>query len=277
MLFWARQNRAFLKRDYYNSTSFPRFQGLFTLCRICPPPPAGRGALWDVFTKVRCLLPPSCYNIARENRRAKFRARRRVRRERPMDPLAFVPACNASLTGGMGGSASFSAAWSGFVSFFPAYFMRIGCGPGSAGAGSPPSGCLAPGRCLWPCWCCPAQSETSSPAKRGSPSPSRWICSCCCSSSRASGSSGRQSRRRRTTAILAHHHFSGPRAPLPGRLLLSGLVDVAVEGVLGDAEVLAHPVAALGDEEGPGLVEELDGPHLVLLVHQGHRLAHQGH
>ena len=43
-----------------------------------------------------------------------------------MDPLAFVPACNASLTGGMGGSASFSAAWSGFVSFFLAYFIMWG-------------------------------------------------------------------------------------------------------------------------------------------------------
>ena len=35
-------------------------------------------------------------------------------------------------------------------------------------------------------------------------------------------------------------------------------VDVGVEGVFADAEIFADLVAALGDQEGPGVVEELD-------------------
>ena len=42
-------------------------------------------------------------------------------------------------------------------------------------------------------------------------------------------------------------------------------VDVGIEGVLADAEILADLVAALGDQEGPGVVEELDGGDLVVL------------
>ena len=50
------------------------------------------------------------------------------------------------------------------------------------------------------------------------------------------------------------------------------LVNVAVQCVFGDAEEFADLVAALGDEESAGIVEELDGFDLVLLIHQGHRL-----
>ena len=57
--------------------------------------------------------------------------------------------------------------------------------------------------------------------------------------------------------------------------LLLGLVNIAVQGVLGDAEELAHLVAGFGNQEGSRLVEEPDGLHLVLLAHEGHRLAHQ--
>ena len=50
-----------------------------------------------------------------------------------------------------------------------------------------------------------------------------------------------------------------------------------MQGVLGDAEIPGHLVPGLGDEEGPVLAEELDGLDLVLLVHDGGGLAHQGH
>ena len=46
---------------------------------------------------------------------------------------------------------------------------------------------------------------------------------------------------------------------------------------LGNTEVFCHLVAGLGHQERPGLVQEPDGPDLVVLVHQGHGLAHQGH
>ena len=64
-------------------------------------------------------------------------------------------------------------------------------------------------------------------------------------------------------------------------IILSSLlfvhVNIGIQGILGNAEVLRHLVAGLGDEEGPVLAEELDGLYLVLLVHHGGGLAHQGH
>ena len=65
---------------------------------------------------------------------------------------------------------------------------------------------------------------------------------------------------------------------MSGRFLLRGRVGVVVGAVYGgggDAEVFAHLEAGLGDEKGAGVVEELDGLDLVLLVHKSHRLAHQ--
>src|SRR5699024_496473 len=59
--------------------------------------------------------------------------------------------------------------------------------------------------------------------------------------------------------------------------VLSGLVQIAVKGVLGNAEIFTDLVAAFGDKERAGPVEELNGLYLVLLVHQRHRLAHRAH
>ena len=60
-------------------------------------------------------------------------------------------------------------------------------------------------------------------------------------------------------------------------VLRLGFVNIAVQSVLGDAEELAYPVAALGDEEGSGLIEKLHRLDLILLVHQGHWLTHHLH
>ncbi|CAN4038098.1 plasmid mobilization relaxosome protein MobC, partial [Dysosmobacter welbionis] len=59
--------------------------------------------------------------------------------------------------------------------------------------------------------------------------------------------------------------------------LLLFCVDIGIQSVLGDAEILGDLVAGLGHQKRAVLIQEADGPHLVLLVHQGHGLAHQGH
>ena len=41
-----------------------------------------------------------------------------------------------------------------------------------------------------------------------------------------------------------------------------------------DSEELAYFVAAFGNKEGAGVVQELNGLHLVFLIHQRHRLAY---
>ena len=67
-------------------------------------------------------------------------------------------------------------------------------------------------------------------------------------------------------------------AALPGgrAALLLG-VDIGIERILGDPEIPGDLVAGFGHQKRAVLVEELDGFHLVILVHQRHRLSNQRH
>ena len=51
-------------------------------------------------------------------------------------------------------------------------------------------------------------------------------------------------------------------------------VNIAVKRVLGNPEIIRHFISGFCDQEGSGIVEELDRGHLVLFIHQSHRLAH---
>lgn len=63
-----------------------------------------------------------------------------------------------------------------------------------------------------------------------------------------------------------------------GRLLVVGLclglVEVAVEAVLGDAKELAGALARFGDKERAAAVEVSDSANALVLGHEGGGLAH---
>ena len=52
-------------------------------------------------------------------------------------------------------------------------------------------------------------------------------------------------------------------------------INIAVQGVLGNAEIIGNFIPGLGDQESTGIVEELDRSNFVLLVHKCDRFADQ--
>ena len=51
------------------------------------------------------------------------------------------------------------------------------------------------------------------------------------------------------------------------RLFLFVYINIAVQGVLGNAEIIGNFIPGLGDEESTGIIEKLDRSDLVLFIH----------
>lgn len=59
------------------------------------------------------------------------------------------------------------------------------------------------------------------------------------------------------------------------RLFLFVYINIAVQGVLGNAEIIGDFIPGLGDEESTGIIEKLDRSDLVLFIHKCDRFANQ--
>ena len=59
------------------------------------------------------------------------------------------------------------------------------------------------------------------------------------------------------------------------RLFLFVYINIAVQGVLGNAEIIGNFIPGLGDEESTGIIEKLDRSDLVLFIHKCDRFANQ--
>ena len=59
------------------------------------------------------------------------------------------------------------------------------------------------------------------------------------------------------------------------RLFLFVYIKIAVQGVLGNAELIVNFIRGLGVEESSGIIEKLDRSDLVLFIHKCDRFANQ--